>query len=231
MIIPRATYRIQFNHTYGFQQAKEIVSYLAALGVSHLYASPIFKAKKKSMHGYDIVDPNQLNPELGSFEDFLALAEEFKKANLFWLQDIVPNHMAYDTENYMLVDVLENGKDSNFFNFFDINWGHPYENMRGRILTPLLGKFYAEALEAGEIQLRYSEEGLSINYYELSLPLRIDSYVHVFEHNIGSLEEKLSSDNPDFIKFLGVIHLFKTLAAHEGDPFQSEQVKHTKKML
>ena len=126
MRIPRATYRIQFNPSFGFQAAQEIVSYLAELGISDLYASPIFKARKGSPHGYDVVDQNQINFELGSESDFEELARELAKHELEWLQDIIPNHMAYSNENTMLMDVLENGQASDYYTFFDVEWEHPY---------------------------------------------------------------------------------------------------------
>ena len=107
MHIPVASYRIQFNPAFGFQAAENIVSYLAELGISGLYASPIFKARKGSPHGYDVVDPNQLNPQLGTGSDFERLIREVKAHGMGWIQDIVPNHMAFDYENRMLVDVLE----------------------------------------------------------------------------------------------------------------------------
>ena len=157
MRIPTATYRIQFHAGFNFQAAKQILSYLEELGITDLYASPIFKARKGSSHGYDVVDSNQLNPELGTSENFEALTDEIKKRNMGWLQDIVPNHMAYDTQNLLLLDVLEHGPDSDYFDYFDIEWNHAYEHLRGRVLAPLLGNFYGECLENGEIQLKYSE--------------------------------------------------------------------------
>jgi len=231
MQIPLATYRVQMHHEFDFEKAKKIVSYLSDLGISHFYASPIFKARKKSLHGYDIVDPNQLNPELGSREDFLSLAGEIKRVGMFWLQDIVPNHMAIDSDNVMLMDVLENGRDAAYSGWFDINWNHLYENMRGRMLVPLLGSFYAEALERGEIHLAYNEKGFSIRYYDLSLPLQVGSYPFVLETNIKVLEQRLTGGNTDFINLLGIINLFKGLAAYDGDTAQSVQVRHAKTML
>src|SRR4030043_1773672 len=118
MNIPTATYRLQLNPAFGFQAAQPVISYLADLGISDLYASPIFKARKGSTHGYDIVDPNQLNPELGDRKDFDELITSVKNYNLKWLQDIVPNHMAFDSENTLLMDVLEHGKKSVYFDFF-----------------------------------------------------------------------------------------------------------------
>lgn len=175
MRIPRAIYRIQLTPPFGFRAAKEIVPYLAELGISDVYGSPIFKARRGSFHGYDVVDPNTLNLELGAESDFEALSNELKAHDMGWLQDVVPNHMAFDPENEMLIDVLENGDCSEFFRFFDVNWGHPYPSIRGRLLAPLLGRFYGDALEQGEIRIRYGAEGFTIHYYDLAFPLKGES--------------------------------------------------------
>ena len=125
MRIPMATYRIQLNSSFDFQMAKNIVPYLADLGISDIYASPILKARKGSPHGYDVADPNQLNPELGTNSRFEQLIRKLKAYGMGWLQDIVANHMAFDYENQMLMDVLENGQSSQYFSFFDIEWDSP----------------------------------------------------------------------------------------------------------
>ncbi|MFH1440467.1 MAG: malto-oligosyltrehalose synthase [Candidatus Omnitrophota bacterium] len=229
MRIPISTYRIQFNHNFDFKSAGKIISYLAELGISDLYASPVFKAKKGSLHGYDIVDSRQLNPELGSQSDFDQLISEVKNKGLFWLQDIVPNHMAFDSQNTILMDVLEKGKESPYYNFFDIDWDHPYESIKGRILAPFLGKFYAEALENGEIQLNYDESGLTIKYYDLKFPLKIESYIEVFEHNLGGLEQALGSNDYDFTSFLGALHFLKNFISSEQTSIQPEQIIQSKK--
>ncbi|MGH7930890.1 MAG: alpha-amylase family glycosyl hydrolase, partial [Candidatus Binatia bacterium] len=121
MRIPIATYRIQFTPEFGFAAAKAIVPYLYELGVTDIYASPVSQARTGSLHGYDVVDPNRINPELGTLEEFAALIEEVRRHNMGWLQDIVPNHMAYDGQNKMLMDVLENGQGSPYSDYFDID--------------------------------------------------------------------------------------------------------------
>ena len=151
MRVPLATYRIQFNPSFGFQSARKIVPYLAELGISDIYASPIFKARTGSLHGYDVVDPTELSPELGTVEDFALLGEEAKRNDLGWIQDVVPNHMAFSFENKLLMDVFENGQGSKYFPFFDIDWEHDYENLKGRVLAPFLGRFYGETLEDGRL--------------------------------------------------------------------------------
>jgi (1->4)-alpha-D-glucan 1-alpha-D-glucosylmutase len=154
MKIPTATYRIQFNGQFGFENARKITNYLASLGISDLYASPIFKARAGSSHGYDVVDPTQLNPELGTSESFEALVQELQQKQMGWVQDIVPNHMAYDTANQWLMDVLEHGPSSKYVEYFDIAWNSPFESSLEPILFPLLGNIYGECLENGQKQLK-----------------------------------------------------------------------------
>lgn len=232
MHIPSSTYRIQFNPGFGFRDAASIASYLAELGISDMYASPIFRARQGSTHGYDIVDPCMINPELGSAEDFDMLISELHGRGLFWLQDIVPNHMAYDTENDLLMDVLENGTCSPYYRFFDIEWDHPYENMRGRIIAPFLGKFYADALNDGEIRLCYDQRGFGITYYRLRLPVRIESYLMILEHNLQELEKRLAGSYADFVRYLGAVQFFKTIPLETAKPeVRLQQVRHAKIIL
>src|SRR5918999_744022 len=228
---PRTTYRIQFNAAFGFSAAKEVMRYLDALGVSDIYASPIFLARKGSTHGYDVVDPNQLNPELGTEQEFQALIAEVRRRGMGWVQDIVPNHMAYDGQNRMLMDVLENGSASAYFHYFDIDWNHPYEGIRAKILAPFLGGFYGECLENGEIRLHYDSNGLSVSYFELKLPLAIESYSNVFTHGLAALRRKLGGKHPDFVKLLGVLFVLKNLPPKEETRERADQVVFTKSML
>ena len=199
--IPGSTYRLQFNKDFNFNSAKDIIPYLSSLGITDIYASPILKAKKGSMHGYDFVDPNHINPELGSAEDYRKLCEEYEKHHMYWLQDIVPNHMAYNSENLMLVDLLENGPNSRYYDFFDIEWNHPFSRIRDRVLAPFLGKFYQETLENGEIKLAYDQEGFSVNYYENRLPVKMESYHDILSHRLDKLRNRLGRNSTDFIKF------------------------------
>lgn len=231
MRIPIATYRIQFNPSFTFGDAMEIVPYLADLGLSDIYASPIFKARKGSAHGYDVVDPNQLNPDLGGEEGFEALVKMAQKHGIGWLQDIIPNHMAFDYENGMLMDVLENGPDSKYFRFFDMEWDHPYETIRGRLLAPFLGRFGGECLEDEEIQTTYGEAGLTLVYYDLRFPLKIESYLTVFTHRLETLRRQLGSDHPDFVKLLGVLYGLKTLPTGEQPDERYDQIRFIKRVL
>lgn len=230
MNTPTATYRIQFSPSFGFQATNSIISYLADLGISDLYASPIFMAVKGSLHGYDVVDPSRLNPELGEPSDFEALADELKKHNMGWIQDIVPNHMAMDSDNRFLMDILENGPRSKYFKFFDVDWDHPAASLNKRILAPFLGRFYGECLEDGEIVLEYGPDGFKVAYYNIAFPLRIDSYLNVFK-DLAQLKRKLADDDPDFIKLLGILYVLKSLASSDEPEERSNQIKFIQRSL
>ncbi|HEY9300714.1 MAG TPA: alpha-amylase family glycosyl hydrolase, partial [Phormidium sp.] len=231
MRIPAATYRIQFNADFPFDSAKKIIAYLAELGISDLYASPIFKAREGSTHGYDVVDPTQLNPELGTPEKFEALVNEIKNYDMGWVQDIVPNHMAYDSQNQFLMDILENGPNSEYFDYFDIDWNHPYENLRERVLAPMLGNFYGDCLENAEIQLQYDQSGLSVNYFSLKLPVKIESYAPFITHNLGKLAKSLGRNHPDFVKLLGILYLLKNTLVEPKGKERYDQIAFVKGLL
>ncbi len=224
MNMPTATYRIQFNPEFGFQAAQPVISYLADLGISDLYASPIFKAVKGSLHGYDVVDPNHINPELGEPSDLEGLASELRTYKMGWIQDIVPNHMAIDSENRFLMDILENGSSSRYFQFFDVDWDYPAASLNKRILAPFLGRFYGESLEDGEIVLQYGPDGFKTAYYNFALPLRIESYLNLFG-NLSQLKRKLGEDNPDFIKLLGILYVLKSLSLGDEPEERNNQIK------
>lgn len=219
MRIPVATYRLQFNPDFGFSQAKELVDYLDQLGISDVYASPIFKSRSGSQHGYDVVDQNQINPELGGREQFDELIEELQERGMGWLQDIVPNHMAYDGENHYLMDVLEHGSESQYIDYFDIEWEHSYEDIQGKVLAPMLGDFYDRCLERGEIQLSYGADGLKVNYFALQFPVKIESYADFLTHEISWLRRQMGRQHPDYIRLVGILNTvkntFPTLKGYE----------------
>jgi (1->4)-alpha-D-glucan 1-alpha-D-glucosylmutase len=157
---PRATYRLQFNKDFGFADAVEIIPYLARLGVSHVYASPWLKARPGSTHGYDIVDHHQLNPELGSTEDFDGFVAALKANGLGQILDFVPNHMGVGgADNPLWLDVLEWGRDSSYAGWFDIDWESDRRYLRDKVLVPLLGDQYGAELHAGKLRLKFDDDG------------------------------------------------------------------------
>jgi (1->4)-alpha-D-glucan 1-alpha-D-glucosylmutase len=175
--LPLATYRLQLTASFGFDAAAALVPYLQALGISHLYASPFLKARAGSQHGYDIVDYGILNPELGGEIAFERLRDALARAEIGLILDFVPNHMAvHYADNAWWLDVLEWGTESPFAPFFDIDWRAV--PCRPRVLLPILGGPYGEALEKGEIELRYdaAEGSFSAWYYEHRMPIALSCY-------------------------------------------------------
>jgi (1->4)-alpha-D-glucan 1-alpha-D-glucosylmutase len=229
--VPLSTYRIQLRPGFGFAQCREILPYLTALGISHIYASPIFKARVGSTHGYDVCDHQSLNPELGTPEDFDQLIAECRQQEIGWIQDIVPNHMAVSGDNDMLVDVLENGETSRYFSYFDIEWNHPYKSMAGRMLAPFLGVYYSQALENGEVRIKFGEDGFSVHYYEFKLPLRIDSYWKIITYNLAEFRDKVGRDNPDYVKMLGILYNIKTVTGEKRESEHYTQIFFIKRLL
>ena len=173
--VPNATYRLQFNAGFTLQDARKLVDYLHELGISDLYASPLLRARKGSTHGYDIVDAHALNPELGTDGDFAELHGALDRREMGLLLDIVPNHMAASHENPWWVSLLENGPQSRYLHYFDIDWRDD------KVLLPVLGRPYGEALEAKELQVGFDRDGFFLSYYDKRFPLAPHSYRIVLE--------------------------------------------------
>lgn len=172
MNIPRATYRLQFNAHFRLVDALKLVPYLHDLGVSHLYSSPLLKPVPNSLHGYDVCDFNQLNPELGSEADLVQLVNALHQRNMGFVLDIVPNHMGImSRENAWWWDVLTHGMKSRFAAHFDVDWNPPDKDSRGKVLVPILGDEYDKLLEKGEFQLLFENRQLVLGYHDHRLPL------------------------------------------------------------
>ncbi len=173
-MIPRATLRLQFHRDFAFGEAARHAAWFAALGVSHIYASPLAVARPGSMHGYDVIDPTRVNPELGGEEGLRAFASALREIGLGLILDIVPNHMAADTGNAWWRDVLRHGRASRYASWFDIDWEDPSAD--GKVLLPVLGRPLDEAITAGELVLGTDSAGrLALRYFDNSYPLADDS--------------------------------------------------------
>ncbi len=186
MNVPVATYRIQFSLNFRFVDARDLVPYLRVLGVTHLYASPRFKAGKGSSHGYDVADPLRINSELGTEREFEELVQKLKSYGMGLLLDIVPNHMVASAENPWWMDVLENGSHSDYAGHFDIDW-HPATTkaaflQENRVLLPVLGDLYGKVLENRELNLKIDENGFYVAYHEHRFPLNPRTYEPILEH-------------------------------------------------
>ncbi len=171
MNIPTATYRIQFRNGMTFDRAAGLVPYLKRLGISHLYASPIFTATAGSTHGYDVTDANEIDPAIGGREGFDRMVKALKEAGLGLILDIVPNHMAASLENAWWRDVIENGANSRYARHFDIDWSR-------RLTLPFLGDTFEKALENGDIEVKPDPQTgrPAFAYFESFYPLAPESW-------------------------------------------------------
>ena len=177
------TYRIQFHKDFTLRQLELLIPYLQLLGVRTVYASPIFQAVPGSTHGYDALNANCINPEIGTEEALRSISVQLKAAGMEWLQDIVPNHMAYDSRNAWLCDVLTHGSRSDYAAFFDINWWHP--QFQGRLMAPFLGETREEALHNRALVLALHNGQLMFRYHETFWPLQPLSYWSVLGNTAG----------------------------------------------
>src|SRR6266404_2214960 len=180
--IPSCTYRLQFNRQFTFAQARELVPYLHALGVSDAYSSPYFQARADSLHGYEISDHNKLNAAIGSSAEYDGWIAELHAHGMGQVVDFVPNHMGIaEPLNQWWMDVLENGPSSMYAPYFDIEW-HPLKSdLRGKVLLPILGDQYGHVLERGELQVRFEEGAFYLSYYDRRLPIAPGTYRHILE--------------------------------------------------
>jgi (1->4)-alpha-D-glucan 1-alpha-D-glucosylmutase len=221
----RATYRLQFHSEFTFRDAAQLVPYLAALGVSHVYASPITEARPGSTHGYDIIDHNRLNPEIGSEEEFRRLTAALHAHGMGLIVDFVPNHMGIGGDNAWWRDVLEWGEQSPFASYFDINWHALRPDLDGRILLPVLGAQYGVILERGEITLRFdpAEGSFSAWYFDHRFPISPPSYAAI----LGGGGELLAGWAQSFATIAGMgaaeareraTELKRSLSDHANEP-------------
>ncbi len=191
---PVATYRLQFNARFRFRDAEANVPYLRDLGISHVYASPVLMARRGSSHGYDLVDPTRLNPELGTEREFLSFVAALRSNGMGLILDIVPNHMAACSENPWWIETLEQGPASRHAHIFDIDWERQGEG--GRIVLPLLGEPYVEALASGRIRVESDGEGFVLYCPGDRLPLDPGTWDAVLAPAAGSLPSRGRAGDP-----------------------------------
>ena len=188
--IPRCTYRLQFNRQFTFAQARELVPYLDALGVSDAYASPYFQARAESLHGYDITDHNKLNAAIGSREEYDAWIQELHARDLGQVLDFVPNHMGIgESLNTWWQDVLENGPSSPYAKYFDIDWQPLKADLHDKVLLPILGDQYGRVLERCELKVHFEAGSFFLCYYDHELPIAPGTYRHILQVALENLSE------------------------------------------
>jgi (1->4)-alpha-D-glucan 1-alpha-D-glucosylmutase len=192
-MIPRATYRLQFNKKFGFADAANLAPYLSALGVSHVYASPYLKARPNSTHGYDITDHNALNRDLGDEAAFVQMVKAFETHELKHILDYVPNHMGVGgADNPLWLDVLEWGQESAYANWFDVDWNSHAEYLTGKLLVPFLADQYGAELAAGRLRLKFdggSGEFAVWAYEAHKLPVSPRYYARILGTKSPALEK------------------------------------------
>ncbi|HVA28658.1 MAG TPA: malto-oligosyltrehalose synthase, partial [Candidatus Baltobacteraceae bacterium] len=192
-----STYRLQFSGEFRFADAERIVDYLADLGVTAMYASPYFRARAGSTHGYDVVDHNAINPDVGTADEHGRMIAAAQARGLSHLLDFVPNHMGVAITNPWWADVLEWGERSPYANYFDVEWHPQRTDLKGKVLLPFLGDHYGRVLEAGDITPVFEPDRgtFSFAYYERRFPLRPSSYAPILisaAHLCPSREDELT---------------------------------------
>lgn len=231
---PLSTYRLQFHAGFRFSDARALVRYLDALGVSHCYASPILKSRTGSLHGYDITDHNQINPEIGSEEEFRGLVSDLRAAGMGLILDLVPNHMGVGHgTNPWWQDVLQNGESSAYAHYFDIDWTPLKGAHDGKVLIPILGGQYGDELDEGNIKLDFdSANGQFIcRYFDNQVSLDPQTFPLIFE----SIEDLRSGASDSEWKTSGMaalvvlIEQFRSLPRHTV--FEGEELERRRSML
>ena len=191
---PRATMRLQLHRDFTFSDAAALAPYVAEMGVSHVYCSPILTARAGSIHGYDVVDPTTVNPELGGEQGLRDFVAVLRSQDLGLIVDIVPNHMAVGgSDNPWWTDLLRHGRSSRYAKFFDVDWECVDPALRGKVLAPFLGKAYGEALADGDIRVVQSRSsGPVVRYFDTELPISPADHAEVAEIGL----ESFRSGNP-----------------------------------
>ncbi|MDQ3613381.1 MAG: malto-oligosyltrehalose synthase [Chloroflexota bacterium] len=203
---PRATYRLQFNHTFTFDDAIAILPWLVKLGASHLYASPIFRATPGSMHGYDVVDFSEISPEIGGREGFDRLVAASRELDLGIILDFVPNHMGIENgANAWWQDVLEHGPASPYADYFDIDWTPSTQELQNKVLLPVLGDQYGVVLENGELRLDYDDGAFTVHYWDTPLPVTPTTYPMVLQLVLDRIHPAVDTDDLDRLELESVI--------------------------
>jgi (1->4)-alpha-D-glucan 1-alpha-D-glucosylmutase len=232
--LPESTYRLQFHAGFTFRDARRLAPYLRDLGISHCYASPYLRARPGSTHGYDIIDHNSLNPEIGSPEDYDAWVAALREHGLGQILDIVPNHMGVGTnENAWWNDVLENGPASRYAGYFDISWqASPRPELQDKVLLPVLGEPYGDVLEKGQFHLAFDNGTFAVHYYDRRFPIAPRSYDRILGHRLEELERTLGAESPDLVEYQSILTAVRNLPfSTETDPARVAERQREKEVI
>jgi len=229
-VIPAATYRLQFNKSFTFDDATAIVDYLDRLGISHCYASSYFKAVPGSTHGYDVADPTQLNPEIGDRERYDRWVAALRAHRMGHIIDLVPNHMGIAQScNPWWQDVLENGPSSQFASFFDIDWHPLKQELTDKVLLPILGGSYGAVLERQEITLQYVNGAFTAHYFNTVLPIAPGTYERILALDAGTLLAEIGEGSDEGQEFLSILTAIRHLPARDAQTPDARAERHREK--
>lgn len=229
-MIPRATYRLQLGGNFGFAAAADLIPYLHDLSVSHCYLSPYLKARTGSPHGYDIVDHNDINGELGDWPDFQTFVTTLRAHDMGHILDLVTNHMGVGCDNEWWLDVLEHGRASRYAGYFDIDWYPLKHSLRERVLAPFLNDYYGKVLERGELVLNFDDRSgdLSVHYGEHRFPIDARTYPLLLSRHLKRLEQRLGSSDMRLLEFKTLVSALGHLPLRtETAPDKIEERRHS----
>jgi len=218
--IPLSTYRIQLDRSCTFADVRDLVPYLAALGVTDCYLSPFLQPCSEASHGYDVADHNRFNEALGSEAEFAAMAEALQRHGMGLIVDVVPNHMGISgNRNAWWMDVLENGPASPYAHFFDIDWDPVKPELKNKVLLPILGDQYGRVLESQELALEFHEGAFHVRCHDILLPVAPRTCTNVLADRAGELEERLDKEHPHLLELQSILTALEHLPPQtETDP-------------
>jgi (1->4)-alpha-D-glucan 1-alpha-D-glucosylmutase len=218
--VPLSTYRLQFSSHLRFEDARRLVGYLAKLGISDAYPSPLFRARQHSSHGYDVIDHSMIDPEIGDQRGFQLFAETLGQRGMGLMMDVVPNHMGIDDpHNLWWQDVLEYGPSATHAKYFDIDWDPPKETLKQKVLLPFLGDQYGRVLENQELKLIYDDNRFQITYYERRFPVAPRTWMPVLELTRDLVSATLPPEDEHLMELESIITALDNLPPQtEQDP-------------
>jgi (1->4)-alpha-D-glucan 1-alpha-D-glucosylmutase len=203
--VPVSTYRLQLHRGFPLKAAEAVTGYLSSLGVDFAYSSPLLASTPGSSHGYDVVDPTRLWPELGDEAALERWASALRAHGMGLLLDVVPNHMGIERGNPAWLDVLENGQASAWARVFDVDWAPVKEELRHKVLLPILGDQYGVVLENGELQLEFSGGAFQVRYYDHRLPIAPRQYARVLGLGVEALAARLPPGDPGLVELRSIL--------------------------
>jgi len=223
--IPVSTYRLQLDRRFTFAAAREVVPYLAALGISDCYLSPLLAPSSEGSHGYDVSDHGRLNPALGTEDDYTAFSRALRDHEMGQILDVVPNHMGIaGSRNAWWMDVLENGPASPHAAYFDIDWDPLKPELKNKVLLPILGDQYGRVLENQELALEFREGAFFVRYYDTLLPVAPRTYAHILRVGLDEVLEALGRAHPHALEIQSILTALGHLPPQtETDPARLEE--------